>query len=326
MKVINQDITDQYSLYNGDSIEVLKALPDDSVGFVLTSTPFAELYYYNDSERDLGNVKNYDEFFDGLRFLIPELYRVLKPGRNIALHCMDIPAMIERDGYLGLKPFPDDLRNIFMEYDFIYHDRITIYKDPLIEALRTRAVGLAYKQLEKDSSICRTGIPDTIIVMRKPGINNELISHKDNEIIGEYPYFGNDDPDGKLYNDTTTNTSYIVRRGMLKYNHLVWQHYASPVWTDIRQTNTLQRNSARDEKDEKHICPLQLDTIARCIFLWSNLGDIILDPFAGIGSVIYQTILMNRKGVGIDLKESYYNQAVLNCAHALERKSQKTLF
>jgi DNA modification methylase len=326
MNVLNQEVNDNFAIYHGDSVELLKGMPDNSVGFMLTSTPFAELYYYNDSDRDMGNVKDYDEFFEGLKYMVPEIYRTLKPGRCIALHCMDIPAMIERDGYLGLKPFPDDLRALFMDCGYIYHDKITIYKDPLIEALRTHAICLAYGQLEKDSSICRTGIPDTIVVMRKPGENKEKISHYDENRIGEYEYFGYNDPDGSRYTNSETGESYTVRRGMKKYNHIVWQHYASPIWTDIRQTGTLQKSSARGEKDEKHICPLQLDTIARCILLWSNTGDIVLDPFVGIGSVVYQAILIDRRGIGMDLKESYFKQAVLNCHHAVEIKSQKLLF
>lgn len=293
METINQKHTEKYSLYNGDSCEVLKSFPDNSTGYCIYSPPFADLYVYSNSERDLGNCGNYEEFFKHYEFIAKELFRVLKEGRSVSFHCMNIPAMKQKDGFIGVKDFRGDLIRLFQNIGFIYHSEVVIWKDPLIEATRTKALGLMHKQLQKDSYICRQGLPDYLVTMRKPGENMEPIQHSE----GFTEYYGKDEP----------------KVEGIKYSHLVWQRYASPVWMDIRQTHTLNRNPAREEKDEKHLCPLQLDTIARGIALWSNPGDIVLTPFAGIGSEVYQSIKMGRKGVGIELKESYYNQAVLNC-------------
>jgi DNA modification methylase len=296
MKILDQLIEKDFALYNGDSMEIIKEIPDESIGYSIFSPPFAELYVYSDSERDVGNAKNYGEFWEHFKYLIPELYRVLKPGRCVTFHCMDIPAMKERDGYIGMKDFSGDLIRAFQEVGFIYHDRVTIWKDPLIEATRTKALGLMYKQLCKDSHICRTGNPDYLITMRKPGENKEPISHEENVGLGAYA--------GKQeYTPTETG---------IKYNHRVWQLYASPVWMDIRQTYTLQSKAGLDEKDEKHICPLQLDTIHRCIMLWTNRGDIVYDPFNGIGSTGAKCLELGRKYIGSELKPSYYNASVDN--------------
>lgn len=290
MKVIDQLINEDYALYNGDSLEIIKELPSESIGYSVFSPPFAELYVYSDSERDLGNSKNYGEFWEHFEFLVPELYRILKPGRSVSFHCMDIPAMKERDGYIGLKDFSGDLIRLFEKHGFIYHDRITIWKDPLIEATRTKALGLMYKQLCKDSCICRTGNPDYVITMRKPGTNLEPIVHDESVGLGEYA--------GKQ--------EYRPTNQGIKYNHRVWQLYASPVWSDIRQTYTLQSKKGLDSKDEKHICPLQLDTIHRLLVLYTNKGDIVYDPFNGIGSTGYECLDLGRKYIGSELKASYF--------------------
>ncbi len=309
MKVMDQLVKEDFALYNGDSLEIIKEFPDNSIGYSIFSPPFAELYTYSDSERDIGNSKNYGEFWEHFKFLIPELYRVLKPGRSVSFHCMDIPAMKERDGYIGLKDFSGDLIKSFQEYGFIYHDRVTIWKDPLIEATRTKALGLMYKQLCKDSYICRTGNPDYLITMRKPGESVEPISHSEEIGLGEYA--------GK--------PEYRPKETGVKYNHRVWQLYASPVWMDIRQTYTLQTKNAKDEKDEKHICPLQLDTIHRCLLLWSNVGDIVYDPFSGIGSTGYKCIELGRKYIGSELKSSYYQESV-KYLEQISRTRQKGFF
>ena len=231
----------------------------------------------------MGNSKGDDEFYDHFIFLAKELYRVTMPGRLLSFHCMDLPLMKERDGVIGLKDFPAIIRRIFEDCGFIYHSKVTIWKNPVTEMQRTKALGLLHKQIRKDSTMNRQGIPDYIITMRKPGENPERVSHT-------YETFPVD----------------------------IWQNYASPVWMDIRQSDTLQKKSAREEKDERHICPLQLEVIQRCIELWTNPEDIVLDPFAGIGSVPYTAVKMGRRGIGIELKESYYRQAVNNLKAAVQ--------
>ena len=283
MNVLEQVIENRYAIYNGDSCEVMKAVPDNSVHYTIFSPPFASLYTYSNSDRDMGNSKGDDEFYDHFIFLAKELYRVTMPGRLLSFHCMDLPLMKERDGVIGLKYFPAIIRKIFEDCGFIYHSKVTIWKNPVTEMQRTKALGLLHKQIRKDSTMNRQGIPDYIVTMRKPGENPERVSH--------------------------THETFPVD---------VWQNYASPVWMDIRQSDTLQKKSAREDKDERHICPLQLEVIQRCIELWTNPNDIVLDPFAGIGSVPYTAVKMGRRGIGVELKESYYKQAVNNLEIAVK--------
>lgn len=275
--VLDQCVTDEYGLYNGDSCEVIKNLPGNSIHYTLFSPPFSSLYTYSNSDRDMGNCKNDNEFYQHFIFLAKELYRVTMPGRLLSFHCMDLPMMKERDGVIGLKDFPAMLRKIFEDCGFIYHSKVTIWKNPVTEMQRTKALGLLHKQIRKDSCMNRQGIPDYIVTMRKPGDNPERVSH--------------------------THESFPCN---------VWQQYASPVWMDIKQSDTLQRKSARDEKDERHICPLQLSVIQRCIELWTNPNDIVLEPFGGIGSVPYVARKLNRRTIACELKESYYKQMVKN--------------
>ena len=283
MNVLEQVIENRYAIYNGDSCEVMKAVPDNSVHYTIFSPPFASLYTYSNSDRDMGNSKGDDEFYDHFIFLAKELYRVTMPGRLLSFHCMDLPLMKERDGVIGLKDFPAIIRKIFEDCGFIYHSKVTIWKNPVTEMQRTKALGLLHKQIRKDSTMNRQGIADYIVTMRKPGENPERVSH--------------------------THETFPVD---------VWQNYASPVWMDIRQSDTLQKKSAREDKDERHICPLQLEVIQRCIELWTNPNDIVLDPFAGIGSVPYTAVKMGRRGIGVELKESYYKQAVNNLEIAVK--------
>lgn len=283
MNVLEQIIENRYAIYNGDSCEVMKAVPDNSVHYTIFSPPFASLYTYSNSDRDMGNSKGDDEFYNHFIFLAKELYRVTMPGRLLSFHCMDLPLMKERDGVIGLKDFPAIIRKIFEDCGFIYHSKVTIWKNPVTEMQRTKALGLLHKQIRKDSTMNRQGIPDYIVTMRKPGENPERVSH--------------------------THETFPVD---------VWQNYASPVWMDIRQSDTLQKKSAREDKDERHICPLQLEVIQRCIELWTNPNDIVLDPFAGIGSVPYTAVKMGRRGIGVELKESYYKQAVNNLEIAVK--------
>jgi len=296
MAVSNQVVTEKYAIYNGDSCEVLGSLPDDSVGFSIFSPPFADLYCYSDDFRDLSNNGTYEEFFEHFGFIIAHLFRVIKPGRICAVHCVDIPAMKERDGYIGLKDFPGDIIRAFGKAGFIYHSRTVIWKDPLIEATRTHSLGLMHKQLVKDSSMVRAGLPDYLLAFRVPGESAEPIAHPD----GLTEYCGSDDPGGIG----------------AKRSQYIWRSYASPVWMDIRQTRTLDAKSGRSPEDEKHLCPLQLDVIERGLVLWSNPGDTVLTPFMGVGSEVYVSVLMGRKGVGIELKESYFSQAVKHVQEA----------
>ena len=282
MNVLNQEVNDKFSLYNGDSVEVLKGIPDNSIHYSIFSPPFASLYTYSNSDRDMGNSKTDDEFYEHFTFLVKELYRVTMPGRLLSFHCMNLPTSKVRDGVIGIKDFRGLLIRIFTDAGWIYHSEVCIWKNPVTAMQRTKALGLLWKQLKKDSAMSRQGIPDFIVTMRKPGDNPERVTH--------------------------TDESFPCN---------VWQKYASPVWMDINQSDTLQRKSAREDKDEKHICPLQLEVIKRCIELWSNPNDIVLDPFAGIGSTPYVALRMGRRGLGIELKESYYEQAVKNCNEAL---------
>lgn len=326
VKVLDQFITDEFSIYNGDSVQVLQGIPDDSIHFSLFSPPFSSLYTYSNSNFDMGNSRNDTEFMEHFTFLVRELYRVLKPGRLMSVHCMDIPAMKERDGYIGLKDFPGELLRLFQSMGFIYHSRVVIWKDPLTEATRTKALGLMHKQLVKDSSLCRQGLPDYLITVRKPGNNDEPISHPD----GLEEFHGESEPSAPRKEPTMKDSKAHRNVSMAKsdpvYSHHVWRRYASPVWMDIRQSNTLQRESAREEKDERHIAPLQLDVIARAVQLWSNEGDVVLSPFAGIGSEGYESIKLGRKFVGVELKPSYYQQAVKNLQVAVESTRVTTLF
>ena len=277
MNVLNQKIHDRYAMYQGDCVETVQGLPDNSVHYSIFSPPFASLYTYSNSDRDMGNSRDNDEFQQHFMLLITQLYRVLMPGRLGSVHCMNLPAMQSRDGFIGVKDFRGDIIRAFTESGFIFHSEVTVWKNPVTEMQRTKALGLLHKQIRKDSAMSRQGLPDYIVTFRKPGENPEPIPH--------------------------THETFPVD---------VWQRYASPVWMDIRQSNTLQRKSARDEKDEKHICPLQLDVIERCIDLWTNPNDIVLDPFAGIGSVPYQAVIMGRRGLGVELKDSYFSLALNN--------------
>lgn len=285
MNVINQTIKDRYAIYNADSVELSKEIPNNSIHYTIFSPPFSSLYTYSNSDRDMGNCKGDDEFIAHFKFLAQELYRITMPGRLLSFHCMDLPMMKSRDGVIGLKDFPAILREVFEQCGFIYHSKITIWKNPVTEMQRTKALGLLHKQIRKDSSMSRQGIPDYIVTMRKPGNNPELISH--------------------------THDNFPVD---------VWQQYASPVWMDIRQSDTLQKKSARTEKDEKHICPLQLSVIQRCIELWTNPNDIVYDPFGGIGSTSYVALIKGRRTISCELKESYFNQMCGNVEMALQQE------
>lgn len=352
MKVLDQRIGDRFAIYHGDSCEVLKGIPDNSIHYSIFSPPFASLYAYSNSERDLGNVKDSEEFFQHFAFMITELFRVLKPGRLLSMHCMLLPASKERDGYIGLKDFRGDLVRAFQgreaadlhaamtalrsrafaamangdndralrlgaaadvmqsdlaahpgESGFIFHSEVAIWKDPVTTMQRTKALGLLHKTIRKDSAMSRQGINDYVVTMRKPGANDEPIAHT----AEEFPV-------------------------------AMWQRYASPVWVttagvddegfgicapDIDPGDTLQYRSARENDDERHICPLQLDVIRRCLRLWTSPNDVVLSPFGGIGSEGVVAVEEGRRAVLVELKKSYYEQAARNLAAASPNGSKQ---
>jgi len=314
-RVINQRVTAEYAMYHGDCVAVMRCLPSSSVHFSVFSPPFSSLYSYTDALQDMSNVRSHAEFFAGTDFMVAELARVTMPGRGLAFHCMNLPCTIEHDGYIGIYDFRGDLIRQFQKHGFIYHSEVVIWKDPLIAATRTHAIGLAHKQIVSDSSICRTGIPDYLIVMRKQGKNPEPIEHKPS---GFDRWIGPKEREPKQERKKDP--------GKNKYSHEVWQRYASPVWFDIDPSDTLQRESAREDEDSRHICPLQLTVIRRALELWSNPGDTIFSPFAGIGSEGYVALEEGRKFVGVELKETYWRQAVANLDAALKLRDQGTLY
>ena len=278
--VLDQSIGDNYALFNGDCVEVVRGLPDASVDYSIFSPPFASLYTYSNSPRDMGNVRNDDEFFEHFDYLVQELRRVVKPGHNVSFHCMLLPASKERDGYIGLKDFRSDLIKAFQKRGFIFHSEVVIWKDPVTAMQRTKALGLLHKTIRTNATMCRQGIPDYLITMRTPGDVVDRVAHGPDLPVDE------------------------------------WQKLASPVWMDINPSDTLQYRSAREHDDERHICPLQLEVIKRGIRLWTRPGDVVLSPFAGIGSEGHCAIQMGRKFIGAELKKSYYEQGARNLAAA----------
>lgn len=291
MKVIDQRFGKTWALYLGDSCDVIQSVPADSIHYTIFSPPFASLYTYSASERDLGNCRTHSEFYEHFKFLISEMYRATMPGRLLSFHCMNLPSSKQRDGVIGILDFRGDLIRMFREAGFIYHSEVVIWKDPVTAMQRTKALGLLHKQIKKDSCMSRQGIPDYLVTMRKPGENPERVTH--------------------------TNETFPVS---------VWQRYASPVWFDINPSKTLQRESAREEKDERHICPLQLEVIERAIELWTNPGDTVASWFAGIGSEGYVAVQKGRRFIGAELKPSYYKQAAANLAHAENEAPRDQLF
>ncbi len=286
-------ITEQCSLYNGDCVQLIKQIPDNSVHFPIFSPPFANLYIYSDDLADMGNCKNHEEFFKQFDYLIPELLRITVPGRLCAVHCKNLVKYKGRDGRSGIYDFRGDIIRHFEKFGWQYHSEVCIWTNPVLEMQKTKSQGLLYKQLKKDSSYSRQGMPEYLVIFRK----------------------WTED-----YNDAEPVTHTPEDFELPK-----WQEYASPVWMDIQRTNVLNGRGARSEEDEKHICPLQLDVIERAVELWTNKGDIVFTPFLGIGSEAYQALKMNRRAVGIELKESYFDMAVQNCKNAIDAAAQVSL-
>lgn len=279
---------DGFTVHLGDCVKWSRRMDDNSVDYSVFSPPFADLFVYSNSDHDMGNCKNDQEFVEQLKFLISELFRVLKPGRNVSFHCMNLPTTKMRQGFIGLRDFRGDLIRAFQDAGFIYHSEVCIWKDPVVAMQRTKALGLLHKTIRENSTMSRMGLPDYVVTMRKPGEIEERVTHGDDLPV-----------------------------------HM-WQKYASPIWDDIDQGRTLNKMPARDENDEKHMCPLQLDVIERCIHLWTNKGDVVFSPFTGIGSEGYTAIKMGRKFIGTELKPQYFELACLNITDA--SKEQQGLF
>lgn len=298
MNVLDQYNTDRYSLINGDTTECIKMIPNESIDLSVYSPPFSSLYTYSNSDRDLGNSRNDDEFFTHFEFIVNDLYRILKPGRIMAVHCMNLPTSKERDGYIGIRDFRGDLIKLFQKCGFIYHSEVCIWKNPVTAMQRTKALGLLHKQIKKDSCMNRMGIPDYVVFMRKPGENPERVTH--------------------------TNETFPVDDWQ-EYASPIWDEYNTPVWWDINQSDTLNRMFS-DEESERHICPLQLPVIERVVRLYSNENDIVFTPFLGIGSEVYQAVKMGRRGIGIELKKEYFLQAKKNMESLDLEKQQMSIF
>ena len=285
---VEEEKNEHYHIKRGDCVQLIQELDDESIGFSVFSPPFAELYTYSSHVEDMGNSKDYNEFLTQFSFLAKELHRVIKQGRNVAVHCMDLPIQKGKEGFIGLRDFSGMIKDTFEKEGFIYHSRVTIWKDPVVEMQRTKALGLLHKQVKKDSTMSRVGIPDYVLVFRKDGERNDPVKNEDLPVD-------------------------------------LWQKYASPVWMDINYSDTLQYRGGRDEKDEKHICPLQLPTIERLIHLYTNKGDTVLTPFMGIGSEVFKAVEMDRYGIGFELKESYFEMAKKNINIAVGNKAQAAL-
>jgi DNA modification methylase len=295
--VLDQVLGENFALYNADCVDVARALPDESIDFMVFSPPFASLYTYSNSDRDMGNSRSFDEFFTRFKFLVLELFRILTSGRLVCVHVMNLTTTKQIHGQIGLRDFRGEIVRLFQDCGFIFHSELTVGKDPVVQMQRTKAIGLLWKQIKKDSSLSRQGLPDYVVTFRKPGENPKPISH--------------------------TAEEFPVSE---------WQHLAHPCWMDIRQSNTLNRKLARDNDDERHIVPLQLDLIAKLLRLWSSPGDVVFSSFAGIGSEGYEALRMGRRFIGTELKRSYFELAAKNLSEAdrgifePEKKPRATAF
>lgn len=292
MNVLNQVMGKNFAAYHGDSAEVLQGLPESSVDMSVYSPPFADLFVYSNSERDLGNNRNMTEFLSHYRFIIREVLRVTKPGRLTCVHTADIPAMKGRDGYMGLRDFPGAVIQAYEDEGWVFWGWALVGKNPQAQAIRTKSHALLFKTLSNDSTNSRPAVLDRILFFKKPGENAVPVTPVEN---------------GEIDNET-------------------WIDWAGGIWTGIRETETLQYSTARDTNDEKHICPLQLDTIERCIKMYSNPGEIVLTPFMGIGSEAYMALKFGRRAIGVELKESYFRVAVQNLREIEAQNSMPTLF
>lgn len=341
LTVADEASGENWHAWNGDCVQVARSLPSDSVDYTIYSPPFQSLYTFSDDPRDMSNCKSGEEFFAHYRFLIAECFRLTKPGRLVSIHCMNLPTSKLRDGFIGLSDFRGQIIKAHQEAGFYFHSEVMIRKDPVAAMQRSKAIGLLHKQVMKDSSMSRMAVPDTIVnmykpnsdfgdeaeapaashivTMRKPGDNAEPID-------GPFDrYYGAEAEEcGPLKIESDYFGTRWLRPGDEWYSVAVWQRYAEPVWLDIAQSDVLSRKEAREEKDEAHIAPLQLTPIRRCIDLWSNPGDTVFSPFAGIGSELYVALQQGRKAMGAELKPSYFRQLVANCERA--KSTQNDIF
>ena len=310
VNAVNQVVTDNYAIYEGDACELIRGVPTGTVHFGIHSPPFEGLYRFSNSDRDISNNDG-NGFWAHCTFLIQELLRVTMPGRIHAVHCMQLPTSKIRHGHIGMRDFRGEIVRAYEDAGWIFHSEVCIWKDPVVAQQRTKSIRLLHKQITKDSTISGQGLADYMLMFRKPGDNPDPVDGMFDRYVG----YGNEPTalDDRLASGEDRD------RAEKWFSIEVWQRYASPVWMDINQTRTLQYRSARDEKDEQHISPLQLDVIERCIELWSNPGDVVLTPFLGIGSEVYGAVAAGRKGVGFELKSSYFSQATRNIA-ALDNK------
>lgn len=287
--ILDQYSGENFSVYNADCVEFAVGLPENSIGLSVYSPPFAQLFVYSDSDRDMGNVKDEKEFAEQYRYIVRELYRATKWGRLTCVHCSDLPRTKSMHGSVGLYDFPADIVRVHEQEGWTFHSRITVWKDPVVEMQRTKALGLLYKQIQTDSTRNRQGMADYVLVFRKTPEDEKLADK--------------------------------VAQDRSKFPVDTWQKWASPVWMDIQQTNVLNVKIARTDKDERHLCPLQLDLIERCIYLWSNPNDVVFSPFTGIGSEGYSALKCGRKFIGTELKPEYYRQAIKNINEAASNSS-----
>jgi DNA modification methylase len=306
MAVINQEVTDKYAIYNGDCIEVMQSMPDEKVHLSVYSPPFGGLYNYSSSERDLSNCRSYDEFFEHYAYVVREIFRLTMPGRMTAVHCMDVPS--GNSGTDHLIDFPGDIIRLHEREGFNYIARYAIWKEPLGVRNRTMAKNLAHKTIVEDSSRCSVASADYLLVFRRKGSNPVPIEHP----TGLHEYAG----ERKIPADLIQYRGYEGNQIKNRFSHWIWRQYASAFWDDIRLGRVLPFKGARDSDDEKHVHPLQLDVIDRVLTLWSNPGENVLTPFMGVGSEVYGAVINGRKGIGAELKESYYRQAVKNVEEA----------
>lgn len=329
MKVKKQIQEENYSIYNGDCMDVITELPENSIDLSIYSPPFAGLYNYSSSERDFSNCETKEQFLEQYEFLIKEKKRVTKPGRISAVHVADV-----HDNSGRLWDFPGEVIRLHEKHGFEYHNRITIWKEPLKVRMRTMVQSLMHKFIVEDSTKCFTAMPDYVLIFKKRGENKVPVVHPNG--LNDYPYFG-ETPFLEAHKKTYGNYDDFRKKWIAfkgdpsenKLSHLTWQRYASSTWDDIRIDNVLPFKMTKEEEDEKHVHPLQLDVIDRLVYLYSNSGEIVLTPFMGVGSEVYSPVSMGRKAIGIELKDSYFNQAVLNVRQADKRfinATQKLLF
>jgi hypothetical protein len=304
VKCVDQVVTDKYAIYQGDSCEIIRAIPSNSIDFGIHSPPFEGLYKFSNFDRDISNNDG-PQFWEHYAFLIAELLRVTKPGRVHSVHVMQLPTSKIRNGHIGMRDFRGEVIRAYEDAGWIFHSEVCIWKDPVVAQQRTKSIRLLHKQIVKDSTISGQGLADYVVSFRKPGDNEKPVAGCFHRYVGE-----GDGPDKNKYTTATDGRNW--------FSIEVWQRYASPVWTDIRQNRTLQYRGGRDAKDEQHISPLQLDVIERCIDLWSNPGDTVFTPFLGIGSEVYCAVQSGRKGIGCELKPSYFAQAKRNLETASE--------